>query len=451
MQAKTFPNSFIWGCATSAYQVEGAAQEDGRGVSIWDTFCRTPGRVDCDHSGDVSVDQYHKYPEDIKIMQWLGLKAYRFSIAWPRVLPDGDGLVNEKGLAYYERLTDALLGAGITPYVALFHWDLPQALQDRYGGWTSRETSKRFADYAALVAKRLSDRVVNWLTINELSCFTDCAYGSTPWHPPALPATRKELNAIRHNALVAHGLGVRAIRANAKKSILVGIADNAQACTPIFETPEHIAAAEKAMREVNASFLTAIMEGAYTERYLKSNGADAPVFTAEEMKIIGAPLDFVGLNCYRPEYYRAAQNPDGFEQVPMAPSHPRIDTDWLYLDPQCLYWGIRNIAKIWNVKNIYITENGCAAKDKFTAGKNEILDTDRIMYLRGHLKSAERVIQEGLPLKGYFVWSLLDNFEWARGYTQRFGIVYVNYTTLARTPKLSAEFYRTVIREQRTV
>lgn len=451
MPVKTFPESFVFGCATASYQVEGAANVDGRGPSIWDTFSHTPGRVDFDHTGDVSVDQYHKYLDDVKIMQWLGLKAYRLSISWSRVMPEGEGRINEKGMQYYEKLVDALLAAGIVPYITLFHWDLPQALQDKYKGWQSRETSKRFADYAAVVVKRLSDRVTKWFTINEFGCFTDGGFAPNPWHPPAIVLPRKELNIVRHNALMAHGLAALAIRTNAKKTPSVGLAENAQPCTPVIETPENIAAAEKAMREVNAHFLTAVMEGAYTPAYLKAEGADAPVFTPEEMKTIGTSLDFVGLNCYLPCYVRTAQNALGFEKVPFAKGHPKMDTDWLYIDPQCLYWGVRNIANIWKVKEIYITENGCAAKDKYTIEKNEILDTDRVMYLRGHLKSAERAVTEGLPLNGYFLWSLLDNFEWARGYTQRFGIVYVNYETLARTPKMSAEFYRETIKQGRVV
>ena len=232
---------------------------------------------------------------------------------------------------------------------------------------------------------------------------------------------------------------------------MVGLAENALACTPLIETPEHIAASRTAMRELNAPFLTAVMEGAYTERYLRKCGADAPVFTDAQMKAIGTPLDFVGLNCYIPTYIRAAANEDGFETVAPAASHPRMVTDWLYLDPQSLYWGVRHIAQLWNPKGIYITENGCAAKDRFSPGVAEVLDTDRVMYLRGYLKSAERAVREGLPLHGYFLWSLLDNFEWARGYTQRFGIVYVNYSDLSRTPKLSAEFYREVIRAGRVL
>lgn len=445
---RSFPNSFVWGCATAAFQVEGASAEGGRGPSIWDTFCKIPGRVKSDHRADISVDQYHRYPEDIRIMQWLGLKAYRLSISWSRVLPNGEGWVNEEGMNYYERLVDALLAAGITPYITLFHWDLPQALEDKYGGWESRETSRRFADYAALVVKRLSDRVTDWFTINEFTCFTEMGYlGGVVAPGKRLP--RKEANKVNHHALLGHGYGVQAIRANAKRRPNVGLAENCAALTPIIETPAHVAAAEKAMREVNARYLTAVMEGAYTERYLRLQGADAPEFTAEDMQVIGQPLDFVGINCYRPHYVRAADTADGFERLPIAPGHPRMDTDWLYVDPQCLYWVVRLVATLWKTKSIFITENGCAAKDVLSVGpggKAEVVDTDRIMYLREHLKSAERAVLEGLPLKGYFLWSLLDNFEWAQGYTQRFGIVYVNYSDLSRTPKLSAEFYRETIK-----
>jgi beta-glucosidase len=441
-----FPESFVWGCATASYQVEGAAREDGRGPSIWDTFSHSSGRVDCDHTGDVASDQYHRYPDDIRIMKDLGLKAYRMSVSWSRVLPEGEGRANEKGLAYYDRLVDALLAAGIEPYITLFHWDLPQALQDRYGGWQSRETSKRFADYAGLVVKRLSDRVTRWFTINEFSCFTDGGHAPGGWAAPGVALPRKGMNAVRHHALLAHGLGALAIRAQAVKKPMVGLAENPRACTPVYETPAHIAAARKAMGELNAPFLTAVLEGAYRESYLREQGADAPAFTAEDMKAIGTPLDFVGLNCYTPSYIRATDAAPGYEAVPMAAGHPRMDTAWLYIDPQCLYWIVRLTAELWKVPEIVISENGCAAKDKLTVESGEVLDTDRVMYLRGHLRSVARAVQEKFPLKGYFLWSLVDNFEWARGYTQRFGIVYVNYSNQARTPKMSAAYYREVIR-----
>jgi len=454
MTKPIFPDSFVWGCATAAYQVEGAANEDGRGPSIWDTFCKTPGRVACGHTGDVAVDQYHRYPEDIRLMQWLGVKAYRLSISWSRVLPSGEGQINEKGMAYYERLIDALLAAGIVPYITLFHWDLPQGLQDKYNGWESRETSQRFAEYAAIVVQRLSDRVTNWMTINEFWCFTARGHEVGDFAPgKKLP--RKAGNRIAHHALLAHGLGVRAIRASAKRKPNVGLADNFAISVPIIETPEHVAAAGKAMRVENARFMTAVMEGAYLESYLQREGANAPEFTTEDLRIISEPLDFVGMNCYLPQYVRAAASAGGYEVVPLAPGHPRMSTEWLYLGPECLYWGVRHLAKVWNVKSIYITENGCAAKDRLTVGtttgKAEVLDTDRIMYLRGHLKSAERAIQERLPLHGYFLWSLLDNFEWAEGYTQRFGLVYVNYDDLSRTPKCSAEFYRETIKARKVL
>lgn len=444
MSKPVFPDTFVWGCATASYQVEGAAVLDGRGPSIWDTFSHSPGCVDQDQNGDISADQYHRYPEDISLMKWLGLKGYRLSISWSRILPDGEGRLNEAGMRYYERLIDALLEAGIEPYVTLFHWDLPQALQDRFGGWESRETSKRFADYASIVVKRLSDRVRRWFTINEFSCFTDGGY-SIGWAAPGKNLPDRDRNRIRHNALLAHGLGVQAVRAAARGPVCVGLAENPKAVTPVFENAEHIAAAEKAMRDLNAHFLTAVLEGRYRDGYLAREGANAPEFTPDDMKIINSPIDFIGLNVYTPVYVRAMDNAAGYEVVPFPEGHPRMDTVWLYIDPQALYWAVRHTATIWKVRDIVISENGCAARDKMTK-VGQVLDTDRVMYLRSHLNAAQRAVAEGLPLNGYFLWSLLDNFEWARGYTQRFGIIHVNYSNLKRTPKLSAEFYREVIK-----
>ena len=446
----SFPSSFLWGCATASYQVEGAAKEDGRMPSVWDTYSHTPGKVEMDHNGDVSVDQYHRYKEDIDRIQWLGCKAYRFSIAWPRVIPDGSGSVNEKGLAYYDRLVDELLKRGIEPYATLFHWDLPQALEDKVGGWQSRDTSKYFADYAGLIAKRLSDRITHFFTINEFSCFTDEGYG---WGSKAPGKTLgdKIRNQVRHNALLGHGLAVAALRANAKKPLKVGLAENPAVCVPVIETDEHIKAARTAMREFNAQFLTAILEGKYTDGYLSSQGANAPQFTAEEMKTISAPLDLVGLNCYTPAYIRAdAKSPQGFAYVPYPKSHPHMESPWIQLGPELLYWAPRHLKEIWNVDNVYITENGCSSYDR-PAADGKVYDTDRLMYLRNHLTHAQRAVMEGYPLRGYFCWSLLDNFEWADGYTKRFGLYYVNFETQERMPKLSAEYYREVVARNRVV
>jgi len=439
-----FPSSFVWGCSTSAYQVEGAAAEDGRGPSVWDTFSRLPGRIAMDQTGEVAVDQYHRYKEDVGLMKWLGLDAYRFSVSWPRVFPEGFGRPNEKGLAYYDRLVDELLANRIEPWLTFFHWDLPQALEDRFGGWESRETAKYFAEYVACVTARLSDRVSNFFTINEFACFTDMGY-SGGINPPGKVLPARGRNQVRHNALLAHGLAVRAIRASARKPPNIGLAENARICVPVIETDEHIAAARSAMRQLNGHFLTAVLEGKYPDTYLSAEGSDAPEFSADDMEIIGSRLDFVGLNAYTPVYVRAdKEDPAGFAQVPYAASHPRMDVSWLYVEPEVIYWGTRLLKEVWGVDAVVISENGCPAEDRMAAN-GQVYDTDRLMYLRHHLIAAHRAVSEGWPLKGYFIWSLLDNFEWTYGYGKRCGIFYVNYQTLERVPKLSANFYREVI------
>lgn len=438
-----FPDSFLWGSATASYQVEGAAHEDGRKPSVWDTYARQPGRIAMGHTGDIAVDQYHRYKQDIELMKWLGVKAYRFSVAWPRVFPDGFGPPNEKGMLYYERLADALLAAGIEPYVTLFHWDLPQACQDKFGGWQSRETSRHFGEYAAFVTRRLSDRVSHYFTINEFSCFTDEGYGSGT-KAPGLKLPAKQVNQVRHHAVLGHGIAVQAIRAAARRPVQVGLAENPTLCVPVLETEPHVAAAQRAMRQLNAPFLTTILEGKYTPEYLAAAGSDAPQFTAEDMKTIGGKLDLVGLNCYSPTHIRAASGPSGFAVVPHPSSYPHMASGWLYLGPQILYWAPRHLKEIWGVNNVMITENGCSSDDR-PAADGRVYDTDRVMYLRNHLVQVHRAVSEGWPLTGYFLWSLMDNFEWADGYTKRFGIYYVNFETQERTPKLSAEFYREVI------
>jgi beta-glucosidase len=444
-----FPDAFLWGTATASYQVEGAAQEDGRKPSVWDTYARQPGRTAMGHTGDIAVDQYHRYAQDIQLMKWLGIKTYRFSIAWPRVFPDGGGQPNAKGIAYYERLVDALLAAGIEPYATLFHWDLPQALQDSVGGWQSRETAQRFGEYAAFVSGRLSDRVSHFFTINEFSCFIDEGYG-TGTKAPGVKLPARELNQVRHNAVLGHGLAVQAIRASARRPVQVGLAENSSICVPVLETEPHIAASRRAMRELNAHFLTVILEGRYTDGYLARTGADAPRFTAEDMRAIGSPLDFVGLNCYSPTYIRADAGPSGFAVIPHPSSYPHMASGWLYFGPQIIYWAPRHAKEIWNAKSVYITENGCSSDDHL-APDGQVYDTDRVMYLRNHLIQAHRAVTEGWPLNGYFLWSLMDNFEWTDGYTKRFGIYYVDFETLNRTPKMSAHFYRETIRRNAVV
>lgn len=453
MNTHPFPKDFLFGAATASYQIEGASIEDGRGPSIWDTFSKKPGRTLFDHNGDVSVDQYHRYKEDVQLMKKLGLQAYRFSISWSRVLPEGKGPVNEMGFDYYNRLVDELLASGIQPWITLFHWDLPQALEDQYGGWRNKQIADDFADYASLVADRLSDRVKNFFTMNEFYCFIDKGYGMGDVFDSFAPGVKlpaKELNQTRHHALLAHGKAVQALRAHAKQPINVGIADNSNIYVPVTETEENITAARKAFREGNAWLITAIMEGRYLDCFLKEQGDNAPVFTEEEMKIIGSPLDFVGMNMYTPMLVQHADNKAGYEILPFSNSHPKFHMPWLNFGPQITYWAPRFAKELWNVESFYITENGCAADDHPNI-QGKIIDTDRVAYLREHFSHAARAVSEGWPLKGYFVWSLMDNFEWAYGYTRRFGIVYVNYSTLERTPKLSAEWYRDVIRNRRVL
>jgi beta-glucosidase len=442
-KGRRFPEGFLWGSATASYQVEGAVGEDGRGPSIWDTFSHTPGKTVGGATGDVADDHYHRYKEDIQLMKALGVKTYRFSIAWPRVFPQGAGAPNPKGLDFYNRLVDELLAAGIQPFATLYHWDLPQTLQDKVGGWESRDTASAFANYAGYVAERLSDRVKQFFTINEFGAFLDLGY-RIGIHAPGLKLPAGRFNQTRHHAVLGHGLAVQAIRAHAKPGTRVGLAENMTICAPVIETPEHIAAAERATRELNAQYMTVIQEGKYTDAYLTTAGADAPKFTAEDLKIISSPLDFVGINIYTPVYVRADSSPLGFATVPHPASFPHMASSWLFCGPEALYWGTRHVAKLWGAKEIYITENGCSSSD-VPAADGTVYDTDRVMYLRNYLTQLQRATSEGVPVKGYFCWSLMDNFEWGDGYSNRFGLHYVDYATQKRTPKLSAAFYREVV------
>jgi beta-glucosidase len=438
-----FPRGFLWGTATASYQIEGAVKKDGRGPSIWDTFSHTPGKVKDGATGDVAVDHYHRYKEDVALMRALGVESYRFSIAWPRVFPQGAGTPNPKGLDFYDRLIDELLANGIEPFATLYHWDLPQALQDR-GGWESRDTAEAFAVYAGYIADKLSDRVRRFFTINEFLTFVELGYG-TGVHAPGLKLPRGRLNQVRHHAVLGHGLAVQAIRAHGRRGTKVGPAENIATAVPFVETPEHIKASELATRELNAGYLTVMLEGRYTDAFLSAAGADAPKFTDEELKAISSPVDFVGLNIYVPNrYVRAIDEAPGYASIPYASSHPHMVSPWLVIGPEALYWAPRHVAKIWKVKEIYITENGCSAADE-PRDDGAIYDTDRIMFLRSYLAQLQRATSEGVPVKGYFLWSLVDNFEWADGYATRFGLVHVDYATQKRTPKLSAAFYKEVI------
>jgi beta-glucosidase len=439
----SFPQDFLWGSATASYQVEGAVHEAGRGVSIWDTFSHTPGKTFHGDTGDVADDSFHLYRQDIQLMKDLGLRTCRFSIAWPRIFPSGTGAPNPQGLDFYHRMIDTLLEAGVQPFCTLYHWDLPQALQDK-GGWENRDTAQAFADYAAYTTRRLSDKVQHFMTFNEMRTFVELGYGNGT-HAPGLQLNAKRLAQLNHYVVLAHGMAVRAIRHEALPGTKIGIADNIKATVPVFESKQHIDAAHTAMREVNAMFLTVIQEGRYTDLYLKSLSASAPTFTAEEMSIIASPMDFTGLNVYDPTYIRADDSAVGFAIVPPPTSYPHMYSPWLKLGPEALYWAPKLVTDLWKLKEIYITENGASSKDELTPD-GAIYDTDRVMFLRNYLTQLHRAVAEGVPVKGYFLWSLLDNYEWADGYEKRFGINYVDFATQKRTPKLSAAFYKEVIR-----
>jgi beta-glucosidase len=457
---RQFPKGFFWGTATAAYQIEGAWNEDGKGPSIWDTYAHTPGKIKNGDTGDVANDHYHRYKEDVKLMKDLGATAYRFSISWPRVFPEGTGQPNAKGLDFYSRLVDELVGACIAPFPTLYHWDLPQALQDK-GGWQSRDTAKAFADYAGCMAEKLSDRVPHFFTINEFRSFVDMGHhGKEVQVPggtltialaPGLKLAPGQLNQVRHHAVLGHGLAVQAIGARGKAGTKVGPAEVIEAAVPLIEAPEHIKAAQTATREKNAPFLTVMLEGKYTDSYLKKAGKDAPKFTDDDLKIIASPPDFVGINVYRPiVYVLAADEATGWREIPFAKAHPKMFNSWLTLGPEAIYWAPKFVHSLWGAKEIHITENGCASDDVLT-DDGKVYDTDRIMFLRSYLTQLQRATAEGVPVMGYLQWSTMDNFEWINGYGDRFGLVYVDFKTQKRTPKLSASFFREVAARNRVM
>ncbi len=457
MTTYAFPKGFVWGSATAAYQIEGAYNTDGRGPSVWDTFCSTPGLVHNGESGNVACDHYHRFRDDIKLMADLGLKHYRMSISWTRVMPQGTGAVNDPGFDFYKRMLDCLDEHGIIPWITLFHWDGPQALEDRYGSWRSRQMAHDFADYCTQVVKRLGDRCSRWITLNEVMCFTRLAYvlqGKPMKAPATIVKQQRDIEQTVHHALLAHGLGVQAIRAAAPGAgagaCQVGMADNCDIFVPVTETEADIAAAMKAFRRSNGGILTPMLTGKYDPGYLADLGAQAPQIQAGDEATIGQPLDFVGLNIYTASFVQAAATPTGYQRLPFTPNHPIIKAPWLLIMPEAIYWGARSIGESLNLPQlpIYITENGCAAPDQF-ATDGQVYDTDRLMYLKAYLRHAQRATAEGYPLAGYFLWSLMDNFEWQDGYDMRFGIHHVNWETQKRTPKLTARWYQQVVAQNR--
>lgn len=448
----TFPPTFQWGVSTASYQIEGAAEADGRLPSVWDTFSATPGRTLNGATGKVACDHYYRYEDDIRLMAELGVKHYRFSVAWPRIVPEGRGAVNPAGLDFYNRLVDCLLSHGITPHVTLFHWDSPEALEKRYGSWRSREMAQDFADYVTVVVKGLGDRVTHWMTINEIFCFTHMGYGVE--QPPHAPGTKvrssKDTWQTSHHALLAHGLGCQAIRAATPQPCQVALVDNFLATVPVTETPEDIAAAKAAFPSTgtNGGIIMPALTGQYSPALLSDLGRDAPNIAPGDLGTIHQPLDALGLNIYTGVYVRAADTPRGYEKIPFPKSYPRLHMPWLHILPESIYWAARHISETLQHPElpVFISENGCAVEDEVTKS-GEILDLDRIHYLRYYLRAVHRAVAEGFPLTGYFLWSFMDNFEWAYGYDRRFGITYVDYATQKRIPKASFYWYKTCVTE----
>ena len=440
----TFPKDFAWGVATAAPQVEGAAFADGKGESIWDRFSRLPGKVRNGDTLDVACDHYHRFREDFALMRSLGIRNYRLSIAWPRIYPKGDGALNQAGLDFYHRLFEAMAENGIMPWVTLFHWDLPQALEDQ-GGWPSRVVVDAFARYADTVVSTFAGRVKNWFTMNEIRCFTDFGYGPDGHNrAPGRVESARVVNQTYHHALLCHGHAVRAVRAFGGGGARVGIADNCDACVPVTESPADIEAANAWFVDGNLNILDPIYRGRYADEYLERTGGDAPSVAAGDFDLIGAPTDFLGLNLYSGSFVRARPGAR-YEVLPMPPSYWHADGNWLRLMPQLMYWAPRFAKENYGPKEIYITENGCGYDDEPVV-KGEVADLHRREFLRLYLGDLHRAIGDGVPVGGYFVWSFLDNFEWNDGYTRRFGIVHVDFATQQRTPKLSARYYSEIIR-----
>jgi beta-glucosidase len=442
----TYPADFLWGAATAAYQIEGAASEDGKGPSNWDVFCKRPRAVYEGHTGDIACDHYHRYREDVGLMRELGMQAYRFSVSWARVLPEGRGTVNERGLDFYERLTDELLGAGIKPFCTLFHWDLPQALQ-RAGGFQNRDMAGWFADYAALLGARLGDRIGLWVTQNEPQCYI--GHGLTAGiHAPGLKLDFAETLVAAHNSLRAHGRAVTALRAAAPRA-QVGYVIAAPITRPATTSEGDLEAARANTFAVtdrthwnNAWWTDPVLLGRYPEDGLSRFGADMPPFPAADLDEIKQPLDFLGINVYKAETFRRSE--DGSpEHVPFIPGYPHTGVDWQPITPDAHYYGPRFFHDRYRIP-LWITESGLSTRDHVHLD-GRVHDPQRIDYMHRTLLELRRAIGEGVTLRGYMAWSLLDNFEWADGYKQRFGLVYVDYGSLRRIPKDSFHWYKQVI------
>ncbi|MFF9115014.1 GH1 family beta-glucosidase [Streptomyces massasporeus] len=439
-----FPHDFLWGTATSAYQIEGAVAEDGRSPSIWDTFSHTPGKTAGGDHGDIACDHYHRWREDIALMRRLGVNAYRLSIAWPRVVPGGDGPVNTKGLAFYDQLIDGLLEAGITPSVTLYHWDLPQTLQDR-GGWPERDTASAFAEYASAVAGRLGDRVCHWATLNEPLCSAWIGHLEGKMAPGLTDLTA----AVRasYHLLLGHGLAARAIRA-AAPGAQVGIVNNLSTIHPATDRPEDLAAARRMDGHTNRWWLDPVHSRGFPSDMRELYGVELPERPGDSAAI-AAPLDWLGLNYYFPQ--TVAVDPEGpapYARAVRRDGVPRTGMDW-EVDASGIEDLLLRLTQDYGARRLYVTENGSAYPD-VVRPDGTVDDPERQEYLLGHLAACASAARRGAPLAGYFAWSLLDNFEWAYGYEKRFGLVHVDYATQKRTIKGAGRRYAEVVRAHRS-
>ena len=440
-----FPEGFQWGAATSAIQIEGATQEDGRGETIWDRYAQLPGRIMNGDTPNEACDHYHRYREDLSLMSELGIKAYRFSIAWSRILPSGKAPINRPGLAFYERLIDELLRAGITPYATLYHWDLPQALEDE-GGWLNRDTSNHYVHYIDTVSRFLGDRVKHWITFNEPQCISNLSYVWGVSAPGHRDLTYTKANQVTHNILLSHGKTIPILRVNSAGA-KIGIVLNMGPVHPASTSEADCAAARRVDDRDHRWFADPLFKGQYPTERLALLGDAAPKIEDGDMKIISTAIDFLGVNYYTRTVVADDTQSSGAEKA----RHVHVEaaeythTDW-EVYPDGLREQLVRLHEEYEPNEILITENGCAAPDSIGAD-GQVHDPQRVSYLRRHFAAMNQAIREGVPLKGYFVWSLMDNFEWSLGYTKRFGIIYVDYATQRRIPKDSFRFYQQVIRD----
>jgi beta-glucosidase len=434
--AAIFPADFQWGVSTSAYQIEGGAKEDGRGPSIWDVFATLPGAVYRRHNGDVAADHYHRMREDVALMAELGIRSYRFSVAWPRILPEGTGLSNQGGLSFYDRLVDELLEHHIEPTLTLYHWDLPWVLHER-GGWLSRTTAQAFAEYAHVVSRQLGDRVKRWITINEPFCAAYLGYG-VGLHAPGLRDPQAAVVAA-HHLLLAHGMAVERVRANVGEA-QVGISLDLAPIYAADDRAETRLAVEKQDRFKNRWFLDPIFRGAYPESLFAEQGVAPPPIQDRDMGLIATAIDFLGVNYYSRELISGeADTPGSWRRVYPVPGSSYTTMNW-EVYPVGLSDLLLRLHREYAPLAMVITENGAAYEDEWS-GSEQISDHERQQYLQRHIQEIGRAVEQGAPVRGYYFWSLLDNFEWAEGYSKRFGLIYVDYPTQQRIIKESGYWY----------